>query len=442
MAALRETDGGLLAIAASLTKLKAAGGVHRGDCPCCLSRSKESPPFLVDPKGSRGPHFHCFKCEAHGSTEHLWRFAREGTWQIEKREWFTVVSEMARERGIAVPERSRRGPNPEEQAAQQAREAWGIAHAFLRDGLRTHPDAAAYREDAVALTGGAASAELLAERVGFFPADGGAALDAHLATLGVTPRARVHAGLTPDDLAAFVAGPVLLRTAGTTEAAGLSQQTADGAWAHTQARGAALAPATFVRPATGQATQRYTIVVPDAEVALWLTGGVLALRAAGHAPDGDEDPDRKPLTTLADNCTVVVAGADDPLAADRLRPHAQRAVIVLAPPDTPAAEVGRLGATLAARGAAVRVATWPSDPADPEAPPTAEAVLEAVDSAPDFLAWQWAQLAHRPTVAGQPTADWWASTKVCPLIDSSEDPLVRAVRAHRARRMSGVAFSV
>ena len=394
------------------TNLKQRGTVYRGGCPCCGASSKKEP-FQVDPRPGehQGPHFHCFSCGENGDVFNLFALQHYGTTHIAKTQFIATVRAAAQTYGFAIPETGLSGrASPEQLLRAEIQTAWACAHEYVREqflrrsGQAPGTDPHAVRQQPL----GAAA------RLGIF-ADG---LSEHLTHLGLSDEARRRAQLSPDDLAAFSPGIVLLRTASGMPA-GFSQQTPSRAWIHRAPAGTRFEPAFVSARPSGRPQHRVLILVPDLDRAGRLAANLVALARS------DEEQARR-IATVG----IVAAPDDDPLDCDAVGRITKRAMVLVPAPDTSTRAIFERGVRFLAAGIAVRVADAIPQAAG-IAPPDnrladARVALDTWEDADDFLTWQAKQISTPDKIEA------WYTKRIPALLAIIPDDQMRDVLAHRA----------
>lgn len=378
--------------ASKLTKLRRVGAQWRGGCPCCEGKSKE--PFLVDPGSSGAPHWKCFACDESGDVFNLHQIACKGTPNIPPSEFMAVVRDAAVTAGISLPDpppRRVRSEHDRSKALQE--EAWQAVVQVVRE--TPLPD-----DHPVELW----PAEIRARvELGWYDA---AAVDDRLTKLGVTNETRASAGLTASALQRLTTGEVFVRH-GARQAIGLSQQQANGHWAHL------IPPHTGGwRPLLLTDAPRGREEVRQVIVALSPARGA----ALAQALRDDAEP--------AGRRYAVVLGGPQQLDA-LLEPLTQRALILAPDEDSTTRAIYRTGAEFVARGFGLRVASG-----EATTPPYLNEALE-------FAQWQFNIM--RSDVGMEPrtaTAVAWVRDKILPLVHVSADPMAGAILEHRARALA------
>ncbi|MGI8546531.1 MAG: CHC2 zinc finger domain-containing protein [Gemmatimonadaceae bacterium] len=391
--------------------LKLRGTVHRGGCPCCGASEKKEP-FQVDPKpaSKMGPHFHCFSCGEYGDVFNLFALQQRGDAQIPPDKFIATVRMAAVAYGIAIPEAgtsARR--SPEQILRSEVQTAWSSAHEYARERfLERTGQKGDEISDRRPLGAGS--------RIGIL--DSG--LDDHLTKLGLSDEARVRAGLTGEDIAAFAPGPVLLRL-GAGSPAGFSQQFSNREWVHRSPPGTQFEPAFLSARPSGRPTHRVLILVPDADRAARLATNLAALSKSDH-------DDARRVATIG----VTAAPLDDLFDPESIARISKRAVIIAPAPDTPTRAISEYGARLFAAGIAVRIArvTPCASGTAPIGDRAADAIeaLDTWEEADDYFTWQAKQI---PTLQG---VESWSSRRVPALLEGMPDAAMRDVFAYRVQQ--------
>lgn len=388
---LQQAD--LVAFAQTLTPLRKAGHGFRGGCPCCGASARNQPFYVESGAGSTTPHWKCFACGEAGNVLHLVQLERTGQPSIPPAQLRGVLEAAATYFGIEAPPPPVRGLSQVVSHEERRAEVWGAVHESL----------------APETLGGNTSC-------GTFQAE---AVLSRLVTLGYDATRLAKAGLSPEDLATFADGPVLLRTldghpSGITQ----EQSNADGShgarWIHLGERTRGFDPLLLTAAPRGR--------VEDRVVGLALDVATARTARAAWTPETD----RTRLPALG------VSGVNDAVLGARWRKLTDRSVVLLPGPTTPTETVAERAHALLRHAVGVRVAA-PIEAGND--------VRRELTGAQDYVRWQaGAWMADLELTRGDPALTAVVGEALGPVVDALEEPLARRVLTTSIAATTGVAL--